>query len=206
MTTTLEDVLSVVRRMKAFPGRWWLAGGWAIDAWLGAPSRDHEDVEIGILRRDQALFRRHLARCVLEKVVQGPAGAHWVALQPEELLAAPEFQLQVHPSGACGPDGTGRGGGERIFEVFLNDERDGQWISRRHPTVTRALPELTVASPLGMPVLAPEIQLLYKAKYHRPKDEHDFAHALPHLTRDQRAWLRATVQEYHPGDPWLQAL
>ena len=38
----------------------WLAGGWAIGAWLGGPTREHEDLEISILRRDQTLLRRHL--------------------------------------------------------------------------------------------------------------------------------------------------
>jgi len=55
-------------------------------------------------------------------------------------------------------------------------------------------------------VLAPEVQLLYKAKYHRPKDEHDFARALPRLSDTQRGLLRSTLEEYHPGDPWLAAL
>ena len=70
----------------------------------------------------------------------------------------------------------------------------------------RPLAALVVASPVGLPVLAPEVQLLYKAKYHRPKDEHDFRRALPLFSAAQRAWLAQALREYHPADPWLAAL
>ena len=60
MSTTRGDLVTVARLLEGFPGRWWLAGGWAIGAWLGGPTREHEDLEISILRRDQTLLRRHL--------------------------------------------------------------------------------------------------------------------------------------------------
>ena len=50
---TLDEVFAVCRFMAGFPGPWWLGGGWAIDIWAGAPSREHEDIEICVLRRDQ---------------------------------------------------------------------------------------------------------------------------------------------------------
>ena len=189
MPVTLEELLTVARRLESFPGRWWLAGGWAIDAWLGTATREHEDLEVGILRADQALLRRHLPG--------------W-AFRPEALLDSPHFQVWVRP-----PAPGGNAAGSRIPDlgVFLNDVRDdGQWVSRRHPTVTLPLSELVLTSPLGVPVLAPEVQLLYKAKYHRPKDEHDFGTALPRFSAAQRAWLRRTLAEYHPDDPWLARL
>jgi hypothetical protein len=60
MPTILEDVLTVARLLDTFPGRWWVAGGWAIDAWIGRATREHEDLEISILREDQASFRSYL--------------------------------------------------------------------------------------------------------------------------------------------------
>ena len=32
---------------------WWIAGGWAIDLFLGRQTREHEDIDVQILRRDQ---------------------------------------------------------------------------------------------------------------------------------------------------------
>jgi len=39
---------------------WWLAGGWAIDAFVGRVTRVHEDIDVLVLRRDQAAFRSAL--------------------------------------------------------------------------------------------------------------------------------------------------
>jgi hypothetical protein len=57
-----------------------------------------------------------------------------------------------------------------------------------------------------IPYLAPEIQLLYKAKGRRPKDEADFMHTLPALDRERRQWLRNALTMAHPRHPWLDLL
>jgi Aminoglycoside-2''-adenylyltransferase len=36
---------------------WWIAGGWAIDLFLGRQTREHEDIDVQILRRDQQVIR-----------------------------------------------------------------------------------------------------------------------------------------------------
>jgi hypothetical protein len=57
-----------------------------------------------------------------------------------------------------------------------------------------------------MPVLAPEIQLLYKSQAAREKDEVDFTRVLPLLTEDERAWLRRALETVAPGHPWAARL
>ena len=52
--------------------------------------------------------------------------------------------------------------------------------------------------------LAPEIQLLYKAKYATPKQEHDFAAAAPLIPPTRRAWLKAALAEAYPGHAWIE--
>jgi hypothetical protein len=61
-------------------------------------------------------------------------------------------------------------------------------------------------SRLGIPILAPEIQLLFKAKQTREKDQADFDRVMPRLRIDQRAWLMDALRRYHAGHPWLSAL
>ena len=39
---------------------WWIAGGWAIDLFLGKVTREHEDVDVAILRIDEKAFRTYL--------------------------------------------------------------------------------------------------------------------------------------------------
>ena len=36
---------------------WWIAGGWALDLFLGVQTREHEDIDVQILRRHQLEVR-----------------------------------------------------------------------------------------------------------------------------------------------------
>jgi hypothetical protein len=76
------------------------------------------------------------------------------------------------------------------FAFFLNEAVDGVWRFQRNVEITRPAKEISLTSSSGIPIIAPEIQLLYKAKGHRPKDEHDFRQALPFLDAARRAWLK----------------
>ena len=55
---------------------------------------------------------------------------------------------------------------------------DDQWLFRRDARLCRPLSTIGRQTEDGLPYLAPEIQLLYKAKAPRPKDEADFARVL----------------------------
>ena len=50
----------------------------------------------------------------------------------------------------------------------------------------------------GVPYLAPELQLLYKSKDIRPKDELDAAEVIPSLAADRRNRLHLLLREDHP--------
>jgi hypothetical protein len=58
--------------------------------------------------------------------------------------------------------------------------------------------------PTGIPYLAPEIVLLFKAKHAaRGKDAADFARALPLLDGQRREWLADALRVVHPGHDWI---
>ena len=42
----------VASQLSTLRTPWWVAGGWAMDLHLGAQSRPHDDIDIGVLRRD----------------------------------------------------------------------------------------------------------------------------------------------------------
>ena len=58
----------------------------------------------------------------------------------------------------------------------------------------------------GITYLQPQIQLLYKAKGLRAKDQLDFDSTLPHLDEARRHWLRDSLQRTLPGHPWIECL
>jgi hypothetical protein len=61
-------------------------------------------------------------------------------------------------------------------------------------------------TPDGVPYLAPELVLLFKAKHARPKDQADFDGTIPLMTPAQRATLAGLLARAHPGHHWLANL
>src|SRR5687767_1715935 len=51
---------AVARMMRGANIRWWIVGGWAIDAFTGK-ARDHEDIDVSFFRADLPALLTHLA-------------------------------------------------------------------------------------------------------------------------------------------------
>ncbi|GAA2661399.1 hypothetical protein [Paractinoplanes durhamensis] len=88
------------------------------------------------------------------------------------------------------------------FDVMREPHDGNVWISRRNERLRRPYPEIVRTSPDGIPYLSPDVGLLFKAKYRRPKDEADFALLAPVLTAAERAWLDDALDLVEPGHPW----
>ena len=176
---------------EAQPALWWIAGGRALELFAGRSWRAHGDLDVGVLRRDEArvvpalrAFERHAAHGDLQLLPPGglaPADAHCVWCR------------------AHGRDPW-------RFELLLTESDGDAWVFRREPAVRRPLAEILRCTGEGVPYLRPELQLLYKAKAVRPKDELDFAAVAPLLDTESRRWLRAALARAHPGHPWLERL
>jgi hypothetical protein len=175
------------------PCPWWIAGGFAIELAVGRPVRDHADIDVLVLRQD------HL------RIQQALHGWEWWAADPPGTLRPwlPREQLPpaVHDIW-CRP---GPAGPWRI-QVMIDESSDGDWVSRRNPGIRRPIASIGKTSTDGIPYLAPEIQLFYKAKNLRPKDETDFTAVLPSLTREQRQWLSDAIARTHGDHPWRDRL
>jgi hypothetical protein len=51
---------SVALLMEDFNKPWAIAGGWAIDLFIGSITREHDDIEIVIFREDQYSIQSYL--------------------------------------------------------------------------------------------------------------------------------------------------
>jgi hypothetical protein len=199
-TRSLAELLAVSRFMAGFPGRWWLGGGWAIDAWFGSQSREHEDIEICVARHDQAIVYEYCAGWQFFS----PVDNDWAPLPAGELLAAPGFMLQLRrpPELSAPVEGMAP-----TFEFLLNEVDGNRWMFMRDLSIQLPLERVYLRSAWGMLATTPEILLLHKAVYRpRPKDEHDFGRTLPHLSAEKRAWLRKHITQIHPEHPWVAKL
>jgi hypothetical protein len=92
------------------------------------------------------------------------------------------------------------------LEVVLDDSDGDSWVFRRQPAIRRPLSRVIRWTPEGLPYLAPEIQLLYKAKRPWERDYADFHRTVPLLSLKAREWLLNAVAEAHPGHEWISAL
>ena len=171
---------------------WWFAGGWALDLFLNQTSRVHADLDVGVLRRD-----------VCNILMALPDWEHFEAHEGvlTRLATGATPCLEVS-SLWCRPIGAV----EWAVQVMLDESNKDQWLFRRQPTIRRPLTTLTRSTASGLKYLAPEIQLLYKAKAVRAKDQADFERVAPRLDSAARSWLRDALRRTSPGHSWLAAL
>jgi hypothetical protein len=195
-----SELLAVCRFLRNFPCQWWLGGGWAIDAWLGSQSRDHEDIEICVARRDLPQIYQY---CVTWDFFTAVAG-EWAPLPAGTQLEAPGFMLQLQRTARTQVSEAGM---PPTFEFLLNEVDGEQWTFYRNPGIQLPLASICARAGWGMPVTRPEILLLHKAVYHpRPKDDHDFRCIVPALGPGQRQWLRNAIMTMHTDHPWAKQL
>jgi hypothetical protein len=113
------------------------------------------------------------------------------------IAAAPE---ELHQT--WGRDSSGRWRLDAMQEPWDGDE----WVFRRDPRIRRPLADAIEIDFRGIPYLAPEIVLLFKARARRAKDEADFALTLPSLTAERGEWLRQALLTAQPGHEWISRL
>ncbi len=169
-------VFEILQILTANEIPWAVAGGWALDLFLGCRTREHADLDLAIWRADQERLQAALARGWACEVVDNATLRPWHA---GEWLSLPIHEIHARPVSGDQPP----------LELLLNERDDTAWIYRRNPKVRREL-DRAILVRNGIPFLAPEIVLLYKSKVPRPTDEADFRVALPALTTEQRDWLR----------------
>jgi len=199
--------------MSTFPAPWALCGGWAIDAWLGRPTRDHADVDIFAFVQDQQAIFEHLAGWQL--VAHDLHGTH----QPWDgrRLDLPNHIMGRLDAGERLPDRLDTAPQQGFsLDIQLNDRSGDDWILSRQPRISLPLWQGVQQSPWGLPTVVPEVLLFFKATAYfgieeqmtggRFQDEPDFLALLPHLTEEQRHWLRESTSVVHPDHPWLSQL
>lgn len=177
------------RAFGEYPGVWFFCGGTALDLFMGKPLRTRHDVDMGILRDEQDLLPKHFPGVDI----------YWVSPKTRwqgERLELPVHELYVHIPG-------------EPLEVLLNEATERDWVYRRDARITRPLHKaiLTNETMGGVPYLAPEIVLLYKSKHMRERDIFDFNAVKAELFKDQRDWLKQSLDLVYLGaHPWSAEL
>ena len=182
----------VAKVFDYFPFPYWIAGGWALDLFLEEQTREHEDVDVAILREDEKDFRKFLINWEF-----------WPGLGNDQLESSPITLEDKMPANRevlwCRPSSSE----DWAFEMLLNNTIDGNWVFKRDTSISMPIKDMGLISEFGIPYLNPEIVLLFKAKENRSKDKRDFEVLLPELNTKARLWLKESMAKVHPGHEWL---
>jgi hypothetical protein len=172
--------------------RWWIVGGWAVDAFTGEP-REHEDIDVGFFRADLPAVLTHLSRelCVWSNL----SGILAPLREAGELLEGAR-QLWVRRD-AQSP---------WLLDLAMTGHDGDTWISPRDERVRLPFEEATFLAADGIRYLRPELVLFMKARVARPKDDTDLERILPRLEPDAREALRGWLELVHPGHRWLASI
>ena len=186
----LDQLLGILDGLRA---TWWIAGGYAIDAFAGSGRRPHDDIDFSVFSAEQRLVREHLD--------------DW----DPHYGGDPSGSLQPWPRGVSLPahvhdiwvrrDATD----DWRFQLMLNPGGPDEFVYRRDARIRMPLAEATFVVD-GVRYLAPEVQLLFKSRAPRAKDERDFTDCLPLLDPGRRRWLAEALALAHPDSAWLSRL
>lgn len=182
----------VARVLRGSGIRWWIVGGWAIEAFTGV-AREHEDIDVSFFRDDLGRLLDHLSPryCVWSNL----SGTLRPLRQPDDLLDGSR-QLWVRR------DGTS----PWTMDLAMNPHDKDTWICVRDDRIRLPLDDATFTGADGISYLRPEIVLLMKARLARAKDESDINDVLPRLDARARQWLREALTTVHVGHHWLKLL
>jgi hypothetical protein len=166
------------------PFRWWISGGRALDLHLGRTWRPHEDTDVGVVRRDLGSVHELLTGWDLHVAAAGRL-TPWAG----EPLEVARHQNNVW----CRRTSEG----PWVLDLTVGEGSDEAWVYRRDPSIQPPWHVAVLRTSDGIPYLAPELQLLYKSKGRRPKDDVDAAEVIPALDARRRELLARLLEPDH---------
>ncbi len=181
------EPLSLTAAVEMFSGaplRWWMSGGHALELHLGQSWRGHDDIDVSVIRRDVPALRSILDGWDVRVAAAGRLMA-W---------SGDVLEVGLHQNNLWCRSTTD---GPWQLDVTVGEGDDERWIYRRDARIWLPWSEAVLRTATGVPYLAPELQLLFKAKNPRPKDDVDAQVVIPMLDKAQRDRLRWMLPSSH---------
>ena len=187
--------LSVQELTQLFAGApflWGLAGGYAVEQFVGKRVRGHGDIDVIVYRDQQLDVQRWLSDW------------HLYAADPPGSLR-PWAKSEYLPNGIH--DIWGHAGIQAWqLQIMLTESEGDRWFSKRSRRIGGQRGDLIVAY-RSVPCIRIEVQLLYKARNPRSKDDLDFQSCLPLMSAEAKRWLATGLEVLYPeGHCWQRLL
>ena len=157
---------------------WWVAGGLAVDAQVGKPTRAHADADVLVLQRDVAAVARALPQAYAERPERAEP-IDWDRSSPlvpgVEALALPvRFQ-----------------GGISKLQILVGRSEAGQWVyHRRRGTLRLPLEDITRRTSDGVPLPRADRHLAVQVAT-APRERHRRLSDASSVARGERATVAA---------------
>ena len=209
----------MMEELKAFMAGadfpWAVCGGYALDLFLDKDTRTHGDIDVCVFEPDRpAILHYMLSRdwTVYEFRGQGkvrPLDGTDLSEPGRNLMCLKE-DCQLVKFYPCEEEGALYNQFLHIglaslnyLEFLFSTTDDGFLLFDRNRGLARSLSQ-AILSRDGIPYLAPEIALLYKASNaENPDYQFDFAQTFQNLDDEQRAWFSKGMNALYPeGHPW----
>ena len=165
------------------PFQWGLAGGYAVEHFVGKRVRDHGDIDVIVFRDQQLEVQRWLSNWHL--YTADPPGS----LRPwaqSEYLPYGIFDIWGHTDIQSWQ-----------LQIMLTESDGDRWFSKRSRLIGGRRGDLIVAYG-NVPCIRIEAQLLYKARNPQSKDDLDLETCLPLMSAEEKSWLSTGLDVLYP--------
>ncbi len=142
---SLEDVKKMLASVAA---PWWIAGGRALDMFVGHETRTHVDIDVAVLRRDQQAFREALGKWDVQIAHDGA----FIPWKRGDTITDPDHhEIWARET----PDGPWR------IELLFEESDGSRWMYRRNPSIGLNVADLGRRDAYGIQFLRPEVVLVW---------------------------------------------
>jgi len=212
-----ELILAANHLLENAPVSWAVCGGFAIDLFLGKETRAHGDIDICVFEKDRENILKHMLKSnwqVYEFRGNGKVRSLNAALSSE-----PGRNLMC-TSGACELVKFYPCEEEQLLwyeffhtglkqldyvEFLFNTSMEDAFNFDKSKGIKRELSKAILYHE-GIPYLAPEIVLLYKASNaDNAEYQYDFEQAYLHMNEEQKSWFLQGLDTLYPaGHKWRE--
>ena len=129
----------VARFFSTLTVPWWIAGGWALDLFLGVQTREHEDIDVLFLRRDQHEVRAQLQGWDVQEAHPELLPGSWPFQEwkQDALLSASVHDIWCRPTKSD----------PWALQLMVIDTSGDHWIFRRTAQIRGSLSSTRAARP-----------------------------------------------------------
>ena len=176
-------------KLKLKDLEWILAGGFALEHFYGKAYRLNGDIDIIIKRSHQRQLTKYFEPRNIYVAYKGK-------LSP--FSSNQYYEKPIQDIWILSDDNH-----FWCLQIMLIDEVNGKWRYKRNTAIQLPYEEIYLEKE-GIKILKPEIQLLYKSKSIRAKDQLDFEMIQQKLSIEAKAWLNNSLEKcYSKKHIWL---